>query len=170
MLLFSNVQNRQFTMEQDHLFQFLINDMSKLAIAESPIDIFDKSTWGDEDFSQTYEAMWNYNALKPCHTQRGENLVQTAKFVGQTHVDEARRTGRSMIHCTFVRDFKLWALDRLRTRELDKPAHERRTIRKVEGKPRLILTSIWVDRQLERIEAAKESLGPVKMKAIVAGV
>ena len=157
-------------MEQDRLFQFLIDDMSKIAEAEVPVDIFDKSTWGDHDFTSTFEAYWNYIAPKPCHTQRGENLVQTAKFVGKTHVDEARRTGRSMIHCTFIRDFKLWAFDRLRKKEMEKPVHKRRTITKVEGKPRLMMTSMWIDRTLDRIDAAKESLGPAKMKAIIAGV
>ena len=40
----------------------------------------------------------------------------------------------------------------------------------MEGKPRLMMTSMWIDRQLDRIEVAKESLGPAKMNAIIAGV
>ena len=35
---------------------------------------------------------------------------------------------------------------------------------------RLMMTSMWIDRTLDGIDLEKESIGPAKMKAIIAGV
>ena len=107
--------------EQDHLFQFLFYDMRDRQGGDY---VFKKSTWGDQDFTCTFEAHWNHIAPK-CPHSIGENLVQTAKFVGKTYIDEASR---------------------------------------------LMMTSMWIDRTLDGIDLEKESIGPAKMKAIIAGV
>eukprot|EP00956_Cyclotella_meneghiniana_P025262 scaffold52385_cov41-Cyclotella_meneghiniana.AAC.5 len=109
---------------------------------------------------------------------------QTAAHLGQTHVDEARRSARAKIHCIFYRDYKTWASAIVRQRKKEKMAemeatqqtpkpkkktrqkHEQRV--KVEVKARLELFSEWIDAQLDGIEAARDELGDEAMKAIVA--
>ena len=97
---------------------------------------------------------------KPAHIQRGENLVQTAKFLGKTNVEEKRRTACCMIHCTFSRDFKAAALNELHQKETD-PKKQQHII-KVEGKKRMKMFSAWIDKQFNAIEAVCKSLGSKK--------
>ena len=136
-------------MEHDPLLQLLINDMPVLADATTPINVFDKRTWSNHDFSRAEQAFRNYIASKPAHNQHGENLVQTS---------------RSMIHCIFIQDFKQWSLAQAREAESD--LVKRRKINKIRGKKRVRLFSNWIDRQLRIIEKAEALLGKTQMKEI----
>ena len=101
-------------LNQHRIIQLIIDDLTIVADAETVIDLFDRLNWGEHDFSKSVAVIWN--EIGPCaaHQQRVENLVQTAGFLGQTHVDESRRSAHVKIHCIFYRDFKIWALDSLR--------------------------------------------------------
>ena len=111
------------------IVQLLIDDLAIIADAETVIDLFDASTWGEHDFSKAVAVIWN--EIGPCaaHQQRVENLVQTAGFLGQTHVEESRRSARAKIHCIFYRDFKIWALDKMR-KEAEKKRIKQRELRR----------------------------------------
>ena len=104
-------------LQDQRLIQMMINDLAIVADSESVIDLLDPSTWGEHDFSRSLAIIWNEIATRAAHQQRVENLVQTAGFLGQTHVEEARRLAWAKIHCIFYRDFKIWALDSLRKEE-----------------------------------------------------
>eukprot|EP00956_Cyclotella_meneghiniana_P020292 scaffold35578_cov56-Cyclotella_meneghiniana.AAC.1 len=178
------------------IVQEIIDDLAIIADAETVIDLLDRSTWGDHDFSRSEAVIWNEIAPRAAHQQRVENLVQTAGFLGQTHVEESR-------------DFKIWALDSLRKEDERKrrkqrerrrrrreeqaspqqsqqsqqsPARQEQQnqqpvksrkqykIQKVEGKKRLKLLSQWIDWKVEEIEKARESLGESKMKTIISNL
>ena len=111
------------------IVQQIIDDLAIVADAEEVIDLLDRSTWGDHDFSKSEAVIWNEIAPRAAHQQRLENLVQTAGFLGQTHVEESRRSARAKIHCIFYRDFKIWALDSLR-KEDDKKRWKQRERRR----------------------------------------
>eukprot|EP00956_Cyclotella_meneghiniana_P009982 scaffold13785_cov38-Cyclotella_meneghiniana.AAC.1 len=113
-------------MQNHRLIQLMIDDLAIVADDESVIDLLDRSTWGDRDFSKSEATIWNEIAPRAAHQQRVENLVQTAGFLGQTHVEEARRSARAKIHCIFYRDMKIWALDSLRKEDAAKKKKEKR--------------------------------------------
>eukprot|EP00956_Cyclotella_meneghiniana_P039680 scaffold176986_cov21-Cyclotella_meneghiniana.AAC.2 len=107
-----------------------------VAQAEEEIDLLDPATWGDHDFSRAGAIIWNAIAPRAAHQQRVENLVQTAAHLGQTHVDEARRSARAKIHCIFYRDFKRWssAIVRQRKNKKEKMAEMDATQQKTKQK------------------------------------
>jgi hypothetical protein len=100
------------SMQSDSLVQSIINELKEVAESDTIIDLLDRSTWGNN-------LIWNTIAPRAAHQQRVENLVQTAGFLGKTHVNEARQTARSKIHCLYYRDFKTWSLKVVRKRRLD---------------------------------------------------
>jgi hypothetical protein len=117
-------------------------EMRLLAEAEVPIDIMDVESWkGVHKLDSLYDRIWNKIGPKPAHSQRGENLVQTAKFVSQTRVDGPRPTGRCIIHNKFSRDVKIWSLNVLQ--EAEKDPNKRLNI-KVEGKDQLHTLSKFI--------------------------
>lgn len=178
-------------MEFDPLMQSIINELREVADSETVIDLLDRSTWGDNDFTRAEDLLWNAIAPRAAHQQRVENLVQTAGFLGKTHVDESRRSARSKIHCLFYRDFKTWSLKyvRDRKRRLDAKKNQNSNtsttqqtstqqdintvqkveekIRKVEGALFIELFSKWIDIKTDKIDVARKELGPEKMKQIV---
>eukprot|EP00956_Cyclotella_meneghiniana_P016988 scaffold27384_cov36-Cyclotella_meneghiniana.AAC.11 len=171
--------------QDDPLIQELIDDLATVAQSEEEIDLLDPATWGDHDFSRAEALIWNAIAPRAAHQQRVENLVQTAAHLGQTHVEEARRSARAKIHCLFYRDYKTWASTIVRQRKKEKmarmeadettqqkPKKKRRQPNeqrvKVEGKARLELFSKWIDGQLDGIKVARERMGDEAMKKIVA--
>jgi hypothetical protein len=106
-------------MQSNSLVQSIINELKEVAESDTVIDLLDRSTWGNNEFSRAEDLIWNAVAPRAAHQQRVENLVQTAGFLGKTHVDEARRTARSKIHCLYYRDFKTWSLKVVRKHRLD---------------------------------------------------
>jgi hypothetical protein len=113
-------------------------------------------------------------------------LAQTAGFLGQTHVEEARRSARAKIHCLFLRDYNSWALEIVRQQTIEKqrkiiehhlqqpqpsqpqtaqlklPKH----VRRVEGKQNLVLWGEWIDNKLNKIALAEAFLKPEGMKKL----
>jgi hypothetical protein len=100
------------------LIKDLMEDLKDFATCtgDDSIDMLDRETWRGKpyNFDRAEHLIWNIIAPRAAHQQRVENLVQTAGFLGQTHVEEERRSARAKIHSIFYRDFKIWALDILR--------------------------------------------------------
>jgi hypothetical protein len=173
-------------MEYHVLIQKIIDEVMIVMDSDETIDFLDRSTRGEHDLTKAEDMIWNHIAPRAAHQQRVENLVQTAKHIGKTHVDETRRSARAKIHCTFYRDFKTWALNIVRTKAkakheqqiqqlLQQPAAQQtqqtlsfRRPNKLDGKQEFELWAQWIDTKLNNIEAAEAYLQPERMKEIVA--
>lgn len=173
-------------MQYNRLIDDLMDELRVISESDATIDLLDKETWGEHDFTRAYDLIWNAIAPRAAHQQRVENLVQTAGFLGKTKVEEVRRSARAKIHCIFYRDFKTWSLAILR-KKTDRENKERmqqltqnlqtqqqpihlqmkQTPQKVDGAIRLEMMSEWMDLQYEAIEAARKSLGTERMKSII---
>lgn len=111
--------------------------------------------------------VWNAIAPQAAHQQCVENLVQTAKHLGKTHVDEARRSVSAKIHCIFYHNFSTWSLDILWREDETKKKQTKQ--RRVEGKKRLEMFSEWTDQTMGDIDKARQSLEERgELKALVA--
>ena len=55
--------------------------IEKMGRSPEEIDLFDDSTWGNDNFSALYDAIWNEIAIHASHQQRCENYVQLAALV-----------------------------------------------------------------------------------------
>jgi hypothetical protein len=97
-------------MQQNRLIDDLLADLRIIDESDKTIDLLDKSTWGEHDFTRANELIWNSIVPRAAHQQRVENLVQTAGHLGKTKVEEVRRSAHAKIHCIFYRDFKTWSL------------------------------------------------------------
>ena len=76
----------------------------------SPIDIFDKETWGARggvDYTPLQSVFHGIIAVHPAQNQRVENHVQLAALVRSTNVGQARATDRAMIHSYLVRRYNV---------------------------------------------------------------
>jgi hypothetical protein len=163
-----------------------MEEITIICESEESIDIMDESTWGEHDFTRARDLVWNCVGPRTAHQQRVENLVQTAGFLGQTHVEEARRSARAKIHCLFLRDYNSWALEIVRQQTIEKqrkiierhlqqpqPAQPQTSqlklpkhVRRVEGKQNLELWGEWIDNKLDKIALAEGFLKPEGMKKL----
>jgi putative component of toxin-antitoxin plasmid stabilization module len=136
-----------------------------MAEGDGTLDPLDRTTWQGEDFDLLEEDIWNWIAPSASHQQLAENLVQTANFLAQSGVGEARRSGRSKNHCLFARDFNTWLSDRDRKKREKKTGQKCRP-RRVAGKQRLREFIKWTDCQMKTFAEAKEYLGNDRMKQL----
>jgi hypothetical protein len=111
------------------------------------------------------EGVWNCIAPCAAHQQLAENLVQTANFLAQTGVGEARRSARAKNHTIFARDFNTWASD-LKRKKKEKKTGQKCRPQRVVGKQRLAMFGDFADRQLNVIKWARKDVGKEKMKSI----
>jgi hypothetical protein len=111
------------------------------------------------------EGVWNCIAPCAAHQQLAENLVQTANFLAQTGVGEARRSARAKNHTLFARDFNTYASDVKRKQKEEETGKKCRPERVV-GKKRLAMFADFADRQLNVIKRARKDVGNEKMKSI----
>ena len=79
----------------------------KLGSARSPIDIFDKETWGGFDYTPLQSVFHSIIAVHPTQNQRVENHVQLAALVRSTNAGQARATARAMINYFIILRFNV---------------------------------------------------------------
>ena len=77
----------------------------KVASSSTPVDIFDKSTWGGDDFSPLHKLICCSVAIHASQNQRVENHVQATAQVRKTNVGEARGTARVRLHSYLIRRY-----------------------------------------------------------------
>ena len=86
----------------DPIIKTEMNLLWKIGGEESPVDLFDKITWGVEDYTPLRIVHTMIN-IHPTQIQRVENHVQLAALVCKTNVGQARATARAMMHSYLIR-------------------------------------------------------------------
>ena len=94
-----------FTILEDPMIKMETDLLWRLGAAESPIDLFDKTTWGDGDFTPLQNIVHTIIAIQPTQNQQVENHVQLTALVRKTNCGEARATARTMIHSYLIRRY-----------------------------------------------------------------
>ena len=77
--------------------------------------VFDKSTWGGEDYTELAVAIICGLVNHANHQQRCENYVQLMGLIAQTNIGEVRRTVRAIIIGSIIRRFNAWGLKKLQS-------------------------------------------------------
>ena len=144
----SVIMESEFVKSHWHLIE-------KMGMCEHEINLFDKTTWGNDtngnpyDFEPLHQAIWNEIAIHACHQQRCENWVQLAALVSKTNVSEVRRTLRAIILSTIIRPFHQWAKDYIAERS------DKKAPRRVEGAKRAKLLIKYMEKFSKRAKAKK---------------
>jgi hypothetical protein len=77
----------QEKMQQNRLIDNLLSELRIIDESDAIIDLLNKSTWGEHDFTRAYNLIWNSIVPRAAHQQQVENLVQTAGNLGKTKVE-----------------------------------------------------------------------------------
>ena len=77
----------------------------KLSMADIPVNIYDKQTWGDEDFSHLLIIVQSTILPHMSQNQLIENHIQMAAQVRKTGVEEERASARVMQHSFHIRPY-----------------------------------------------------------------
>ena len=101
----------------------------KMADAQVPVDINDKSTWGDEDYTTVADMIHQRIVAHPVHQQGCESHVQSGGHVRQTGVGEERGSQRLTLHSYIIRtsNSKFKQLERA-TRETEEDKKKVKTV------------------------------------------
>ena len=139
----------------------------EMATAEETVDLFDKDTWGDHDYSPLRKAVLSEICIHSIHQQRCENYVQLAALISKTNVGEVRRTARTIIISTIHRIFNKEAMDELARRVADPNQKEKaKKARRVEGRLRIELLIDNLNKFTTKVNRARQVAGVEKCKEI----
>ena len=93
----------QIKILDDLIIKMKTNLLWKLGGEESPVDLFDKITWGVKDYTPLQRIVHTTITTHPTQTQQVENHVQLEALVCKTSVGEARATAHMMMHSYLIR-------------------------------------------------------------------
>ena len=100
----SDALNTQFV--QDNWKYILL-----MAAANEPIDLFDRSTWGDHDLEEFQYQFASQVCIHPTHQQLSESYVRALSLTALTGIGEDRRGNKIAGTSGFLRFFTEWAED-----------------------------------------------------------
>lgn len=124
----------------------------KMVQSEKVVNIYDKETWGEDDFTPIVLLVHRRVAPHCCHQQAVENHVQAAGHVRKTNVGEERGSHRGTSLSYIMRNFNSWSVRLLRA---DKDTtEERKKICRAWGRARIRLFSIYTDNFTDNVDVA----------------
>jgi hypothetical protein len=90
----------------DPIIKACIDDIHKLALETAPVNIRDKSSWGDgKDFNKLYMVVTEMILIHPVHNQGIESMVLACAKVRKTGVEETRASARINMESYLVRRY-----------------------------------------------------------------
>ena len=147
------------------------------AAADDLVNIFDKKTWGNVDYTQILDAIHAIIIPHLPQTQIVESYVQTLNIVSRTGIKENHRTSRGITHSTIMRPFNQQSVkdkrDRVSCTDCDGSGcsicnAKRAKITRVKDAERVNGMAEYMKMFSIRCHEALEVIGPDKRKTLIA--
>ena len=135
-----------------------------LSPSDATVDIFDAETWKECNFEPVLNEVHKRVAPHCCHGQGVENHVQSAGHVRKTNVGEERGSHRGTAHSYIIRRFNTKSVLQLRSEKDNK--EEKKKIKRIWGRKRIIYFANYVDEFTGIVETATAAMDKDKYKAL----
>jgi len=136
-----------------------------LQTSDTTVDIFDSETWSEgRNFEPVLNVVHKRVAAHCCHGQGVENHVQSAGHVRKTNVGEERGSHRGTAHSYIIRRFNQRGVLQLRSEKDNE--EEKKKIKRIWGRKRIIYFANFVDEFAGIVEAATAAMDRDKYKAL----
>lgn len=89
----------------DPILKDIMPILRKFAGSDATVDLFDKRTWGGDDYQPLHRIVHGVISIHASQNQGVENYVQSAAIVRQSNVKEARASARVLLHSFIIKRF-----------------------------------------------------------------